>query len=247
MREVVLRETSKEVRGSVAFLHDIRTSVGIVLSCCQDVIGQTSGRTFEDKLRDAPDSLLGLYHSINLLTEQLQLADVIPNPSRITYGPKSVSSINGFLFKMCKIWEPRFRLKKHKIEIRGFTKARIEAYNSIQFIPLILLDNALKYSAPNSTTYITLQEYRVRNLVEVCVSSFGRVVSQEFQERIFEKFVRGPNAEELNSQGTGLGLYLAQEIAKAHGFVIEYRAASQDGLSGNNQFSFQMPICGYEP
>jgi K+-sensing histidine kinase KdpD len=243
----VLRHTSEEVTGSVAFLHDIRTSVGIVLSWSGEVIDEGRGTTFEEKLTNAPENLLGLYQSINLLNEQLDLADVITNPARITYGSKSLSSIHGFLYKMFKLWEPRFHLKNRELEIQGRTNARIEAYNSIQFIPLILLDNACKYSAIGRTTFLTLQEHRATNAIEVRVSSYGRVVPPEFYGRIFEKYVRGPNGEELNPHGMGLGLYLAQQIAEAHSFTIQYRATSPDGLTGTNDFFFQMPIRGYEP
>jgi signal transduction histidine kinase len=237
---------SEEVRGSVAYLHDIRTSVGIVLSWCQEVIGEGDGVTFEEKLRGSSDELVGLYQSINLLKEQLNLADIIPNPSAITYGVRSQSNINGFLWKMHKIFEPRFRRKGLQIHIEGFTKAKIEAYNSIQFIPLILLDNALKYSSGGRTTFIRLHENRSQDLIEVTVSSYGRVVPGEFWERIFEKYVRGPGAKEINPEGMGLGLYLAQQIAAAHGFTIRYKSVTSDGVSGMNDFSFQMPIVGFD-
>ena len=235
-----------EVKGSLAFLHDISTSVGIVLSWCQEVIGEGEGVTFEEKLRNASEELVGLYQSINLLKEQLRLADIIPNPSAITYGAKGQSNINGFLFKMHKIFEPRFRRKGLQIHLEGFTKAKIEAYNSIQFIPLILLDNALKYSAGGRTTFIRLHEKRSQNIIEIAVSSYGRVVPEEYWEKIFEKYVRGPNATESNSQGMGLGLYIAQNIATAHGFKIHYKSVTSDGVLGMNDFYFEMPICGYD-
>ena len=237
---------TEEVRGSVAFLHDIRTSVGNVLGWCQEVIGDGEGVTFEDKLKNASEILVGLYQSINLLKEQLNLADIIPNPNAITYGPKNQSNINGFLYKMHKIFEPRFRRNGRQIHMEGFTKAKIEAYNSIQFIPLVLLDNALKYSALGRTTFIRLHENRLQNVIEVAVSSYGRVVPEEYWEKIFDKYVRGPGATEINPQGMGLGLYIAQTIAAAHGFVIRYKSVTSDGISGMNDFYFQMPICGFD-
>jgi signal transduction histidine kinase len=247
LNDSISSDITNEVKGSVAFLHDIRTSVGIVLDWCQDVIGGGDGETFEEKLRTASEDLVGLYQSISLLKEQLNLADIIPNPSAITYGVKGQSNINGFLYKMHKIFEPRFRRKGLQIQMEGFTKARIEAYNSIQFIPLILLDNALKYSAYGKTTVIRLHEDRHQNFIQITVSSYGRVVPEEYWEKIFEKYVRGPGATELNPQGMGLGLYIAQKIAEAHNFRIRYKAVSHDGISGMNDFYFQMPICGFDP
>jgi hypothetical protein len=237
---------SQEIKGNLAYLHDIRTSVGIVLSWCQDVVSGGQGATFEEKLKAAPDDLLGLYQSISLLKEQLALADIISNPAAITYGLKNRSSINGFMFKMFKIWEPRFRKKGLRLELDGYTRARIEAYNSIQFIPLILLDNALKYCSGSHITFINLSEIQQGSLVEVRVSSYGKVVPREFWSRIFEQYVRGPNGIEMNAEGMGLGLYIAQRIAEAHGFKVQYKSTTTDGVNGSNDFFFQMPICGHE-
>ena len=87
---------------------------------------------------------------------------------------------------------------------------------------------------------------RDKKTIEVKVSSYGRVVPKDFWGKIFEKYVRGPGAAEINQHGMGLGLYIAQEIAKAHGFKIYYEAISTDGVSGQNNFYFQIPVCGYE-
>jgi len=246
LQGAIVDVASEEVKGSLAYLHDIRTSVGVVLSCCQEVVDAGSGTTFEDKLGRSPDHVISLYNAISLLKEQLNLADIIPNPAAITYGRKCQSSINGFLFKMFKMFEPRFRRRGLNIEIQGYTRARIEAYNSLQFIPLILLDNALKYSAKGSTTYVSMHDQRSANLVEVRISSFGRIVPAEFRDKIFDKYVRGPNAVELNAQGMGLGLYIAQAIAAAHSFKIYYKSESPDSLTGTNDFFFQMRTCGYD-
>ena len=78
------------------------------------------------------------------------------------------------------------------------------------------------------------------------MSSYGRIVPQCSWDKIFDKYFRGENAVEPNPQGMGLGLYIAPAIAEAHSFRIHYKSTSSDGLTGSNDFFFQMPVCGYE-
>lgn len=73
-----------------------------------------------------------------------------------------------------------------------------------------LIDNALKYSVPESTIDVQL---RVKEAsVILSVRSQGLVVSAEDRERIFERFYRAPGAHDRSS-GTGLGLSIVKTIA----------------------------------
>lgn len=71
-----------------------------------------------------------------------------------------------------------------------------------------LLDNAVKYSAPESRILVELLEYEMYIRINVC--SQGTKVEREEFARVFQRFYRGRNAEE--QEGVGLGLYLAREI-----------------------------------
>lgn len=71
-----------------------------------------------------------------------------------------------------------------------------------------LLDNAVKYSAPESKILVELLEYEMYIRINVC--SQGTKVEREEFARVFQRFYRGRNAEE--QEGVGLGLYLAREI-----------------------------------
>jgi signal transduction histidine kinase len=83
--------------------------------------------------------------------------------------------------------------------------------------------------------------------VEVVVSTDGSAVleirdsgvglSAEEAPRVFERFFRAESAVEGQVQGTGLGLYIAQAIAEAHGGTI--RAAPREG--GGAVFRVELP------
>jgi signal transduction histidine kinase len=69
----------------------------------------------------------------------------------------------------------------------------------------------------------------------VCDSGIG--ISEETKAKLFQKFSRGEGGI-LNSGGSGLGLYLAQEIVKAHKGHI---TIDSEGLGKGAIFSVLLP------
>ncbi len=75
-----------------------------------------------------------------------------------------------------------------------------------------LLDNALKYSPPDTPVTI-----RVHNSsgVTVSVTDYGKGIPVQEQSRIFERLYRSPSVQNKVT-GSGLGLSIAQNIVRAH-------------------------------
>jgi two-component system, OmpR family, sensor histidine kinase KdpD len=76
-----------------------------------------------------------------------------------------------------------------------------------------LIDNALKYSYPS--TPLSIRVYDTDSAVTVEVTNRGQAISAEEQSRIFDRFYRGPAAQN-KIPGSGLGLTIAQSIVRAH-------------------------------
>jgi heavy metal sensor kinase len=98
---------------------------------------------------------------------------------------------------------------------------------------VILLDNALKYSPAGSEVRLRFSQEDAR----VCVSieDAGAGISAADLPHIFERFYRAGESRE----GHGLGLALADHIARAHGATIEVR--STEGASSVFRVSFAAP------
>jgi len=75
-----------------------------------------------------------------------------------------------------------------------------------------LIVNAVRHTPKGGS--LTLGAEVVNDAVRFTVADTGKGISREYQERIFEKFFRVPDAE---PRGTGLGLYIAREIVHGHG------------------------------
>jgi len=98
-----------------------------------------------------------------------------------------------------------------------------------------LLDNAGKYSPPETPIYVTA-ELRGSELV-TSVADHGPGIDPLEQEMIFEKFYRGRNQRML-IQGTGMGLPIAKAIIELHGGKI----AVTSQLGHGSVFYFSLPV-----
>ena len=99
-----------------------------------------------------------------------------------------------------------------------------------------LLTNAVSHGDP--TKPIAVRGKAEGDTLRIDVISGGAPIPAEQRDRMFNPYVRGPDA---GTKGLGLGLYIASQIARAHGGRLTV-ASESDG----NRFSFHMP-CRREP
>jgi two-component system sensor histidine kinase KdpD len=89
-----------------------------------------------------------------------------------------------------------------------------------------LLDNALKYSPPDSGLKIAARVDKGKLLMEICDSGPG--IPESELNRVFDKFYRIPVPE--GAGGTGLGLAICKGIVEAHGGSILAENRAGGGL-----------------
>jgi heavy metal sensor kinase len=90
---------------------------------------------------------------------------------------------------------------------------------------LNLLENAAKYTPPEGTVQVRVEE--IPGAARVIVEDTGMGIPAEYLPHIFERFYRVDRARAREEGGTGLGLAISRWIAEAHGGGIE--AASEPG------------------
>jgi signal transduction histidine kinase len=90
-----------------------------------------------------------------------------------------------------------------------------------------LLSNAVKY-APGSEVMITLKNSPDNCIITV--EDHGPGIAKEHLEHLFERFYRVPETRIAN-HGTGLGLYIVQEIIHGHGGEITVSSEVSKGTT----------------
>ncbi len=100
----------------------------------------------------------------------------------------------------------------------------------------ILLDNALKYSYPNTEAVLSLKKRG--NTCILSMESHGDTISKADLKNIFRRFYRADKVRGMN-KSYGLGLSIAENIVKEHGGRIY--AESEGGV---NRFYVKLGIGG---
>ena len=99
-----------------------------------------------------------------------------------------------------------------------------------------LLDNPLKFVAPGRAAEIELTVRRDAGSAWLAVADRGIGASPEHHSRLFEPFQRLHLRRDC--AGTGLGLALRQQIARAHGGEISVQSALGEGA----RFTLRLPL-----
>ena len=79
-----------------------------------------------------------------------------------------------------------------------------------------LIDNAIKFSASETSVTISLQRSEEDETFELCVSDQGRGIAPADRRRIFERFYRIGSELRRETQGVGVGLSIVHHIVEAH-------------------------------
>lgn len=103
-----------------------------------------------------------------------------------------------------------------------------------------LLSNAIKYTPEKGTITISTRRAHGRALIRVADNGVG--ISPEAQARVFEKFTRVENELSNDVNGSGVGLYLTNQIVSLHNGNIELLSEPGKGST----FTIVLPFT-YEP
>ncbi len=101
-----------------------------------------------------------------------------------------------------------------------------------------LLSNAVKYSKAGGTVIVTLAEKPETKTVLLTIKDTGLGIPEKQQSRMFEKFFRADNVQTAETDGTGLGLYIAKAIVEGHGGKIWFESEENKGTT----FFVELPV-----
>jgi signal transduction histidine kinase len=89
-----------------------------------------------------------------------------------------------------------------------------------------LISNAVRYCLPGA--WIRISAHARAMGIEVVFSNAAQTIALGDRARFFDRFYRGDAAHNRHIDGSGLGLSLAREIARAHGGDLVLAATALD-------------------
>lgn len=106
--------------------------------------------------------------------------------------------------------------------------------NRLKQLIIIFLDNAIKYSGRGDLVRISCGRVLNKNFIRFY--NTGEGISEENQKKIFERFFREDSSRQRHAGGYGLGLSIADSIARSHNGKINVE--SEAGKYAEFTFTF---------
>ena len=207
--------------------HELKTPLAVIMANAELMQSEEA-----DRRKFSQNILATTYQMRSLVENMLEMARVDNGTLKMQFDKLDMSQvIEDAALSFQLLYEEREKGLSCNIQ-EGISVHGSEQH--IYQLMDVLLDNALKYSTPNSQVQVTLANSGRSCLLSV--ASPGEALKKEDLKNIFKRFYRADKARSMNGS-YGLGLSIAESIVEAHKGKIW--AESKDGY---NIFHVQLPI-----
>jgi signal transduction histidine kinase len=216
--------------------HQLRTPSGAIKWVFESLLAGRGGELNEEQKNIVQEGYVATKRLISLVNDLLDTVKI--------EGESYFYKFNFYNFEEIfqKALEPYRNLIEEKNIKFNFQfpayrtlKVRVDADKIIMVIQN-LLDNALKYTPPKGIVSIAVDI--IENELIFAIQDSGPGILESEKDSIFKKFFRGSNILKLETEGNGLGLFVAKKIIEAHKGRIWFESKEGEGST----FYFTLPL-----
>lgn len=216
--------------------HELRAPVALLQGYLSMIADGSLGEVPEPMGRVLP-VLTAKAQEMNLMIEQLlETARLEDSRLVLDRGRHDLRAVAESAAEMVRPLVPA----SHRLELDlGPSEVAVEAdAGRVTTILTNLIDNAVKYSPEGGSVLIRVEAAGDSALATVSDEGLG--IAPEDMPRLFSRFGRLVTSDNSHINGTGLGLYLARELARMHGGDITCVSAPGAGST----FELRLPAAG---
>lgn len=216
--------------------HQLRTPLAAVKWSLRLLLDGDFGKIEERQFEFLQKSYDINERMIKLVNDLLDAARI--EEGRFGYEFKEIDYA-GFVSKLLKNYEVTAKISKVNFIFSESKDLIPPLYADPERLSIALsnlIENSLRYTRPGGR--VTVKVSREGEYVETNVSDTGVGIPGEEQPRVFSKFFRASNAVKLETEGTGLGLFIARNIARRHGGEITFVSKEGEGST----FTLTLPL-----
>ncbi len=216
--------------------HQLRTPLSGVKWTLSMLIGGDMGELNNDQKTFLMKSYESNNRMINLVNDMLA-ADRVQS-GKVRYEFRSISIINlidNILFELNPAAQKKNISIEYKDRLDNIPNVLVDP-DTIRAVMQNLLENAIKYTMDGGKVSIGLVKQEEK--LQVSVTDNGIGIPENQKKNIFSKFFRATNAVKLETDGSGLGLNIAQTIIEKNGGEMWFESQENKGTT----FFFTIPI-----
>jgi PAS domain S-box-containing protein len=219
--------------------HELRTPVTPIKGYA-DLLRRRGDKMTPEKRNECLDIIGDRVNHLARLVEDLLLASRISSPKTPTHD---VSMEAADLVALVRRSAGDFTADAARLNIVLPEAPPLVACDPMRAVQVIgnLLSNALKYSP--GTTQVDIAVTAYDGAARVSVTDRGRGIPADQLERVFDKFHRVEDPLTMTTGGTGLGLYIARQLARAMNGDIHLRST----LGAGSTFVLVLPLAETVP
>ena len=202
--------------------HELRTPLTIVYGYLQSVLRRQNNLT--ESQREALETAASeAERTIRLLQDLLDLARADSGYLHFRIEPCVLNDLVAEVVTMAEKYSDRpiiIESKNESLEVKA-------DYNRLKQVLINLIDNAVKYSQPDTTVIVKLYQQEESAIIQVRDKGYG--IPLQHQSRIFERFYRVDEARTSSSGGCGLGLSIVKTLVEGMDGSVTVRSRLSEG------------------
>jgi PAS domain S-box-containing protein len=216
--------------------HQLRTPISAIKWTLRMLLDGDLGKITEEQ-RDFIEKTYGSNERmINLINDLLDVTRI--EEGRYLYKPV-FTSIEPIVQFAINSFKKEMEGKKLKLEFKKPEKKLPEVKIDVEKIKLAiqnLLENTIRYTRLGGEVIISLKY--LEGKIEFSIKDTGIGIPKDQQARVFTKFFRAANVIRMETEGSGLGLFITKNIIEAHGGRIWFESEEGKGTT----FYFTLPV-----
>lgn len=191
--------------------HELRSPLAVIHSSLELLL-ETPGKKIIERSDLIMNSLTETSRLRKMASNLLEMAHLQASEMHIRYEQVDLDQLVGnFIEPFCCQAELAEKRLDYQVQRRLTLAADRQLLTELL---AILLENALKYTGPRDYIRLTAREVDGKAVISVADSGIG--ISDEAMDKVFTRFYR-EERQQSQTDGSGLGLYIASLIAQRHG------------------------------
>lgn len=237
LRDITKSKSLEEERDEFISVvsHELRTPITIAegtlsnVAVMMDKASDAKSKRLKDAVGMAHDQVIFLARMVNDLS-------TLSRAERGVADEAELIDVDEMIHDLYNEYHPEAEAKRLAFDLNVSGKAGHVMASRLYLKELLqnFVTNAIKYTHEGS---VTIKVKKTKGNLNIAVKDTGIGISKSDQKRIFDKFYRAEDYRTRETNGTGLGLYVAQKLARKLDVTIDIVSR----LNHGSTFSIELP------